>query len=340
METPLPTQNLHPDLLTQVKPAKEPLPKGFWTLLGIEILGAVLAGVAGFFGRLFLAEQSSFWTSGIIASLFLAVSSFGTLFDPVRWRRMTVIFLEALVFFLFFGGGGGDIRVWGSALAAIFIFSLWGDGAAQSEMADRVKLKVLPVFRLKIGRSFTGYLIAVIILTIPVWQNSAVPIPQSQFRSIYDTTIHLTGTMYPGVRLDSTVGEFARTFAAKQLAQTSDFGNLPPQAQEQETRNAADTLLKQATTSFGFPVQASDLLSDVFYNYLAHMITGWKATLGDSFLTLWAIALFILLRGVGAILVWLGMLIALGIYELLSAMSVMSVVGEPSMREIPIISKG
>lgn len=334
--TPMPNQ----DLLRQVEPESRPLPKGFFTLIGIETLAVIMAGASGaaasgyMKGSLGLAAAFWIWTA------FFTVSVFGTLFSPVRWRRFLVMFLEAAAFIVLFGSFREDIRLLGSALFASFVFAVWGDQAARQELSDRLRIKILPVMRIKIGRTMTGYILAVILLSFPIWSASNNFLPEKQFRSFYDGAIKIASVIYPGVKLDATIGEFARTLAAKSISADGSFSNMPQEAINQAILNTADTVLKQAGRNFGMSLTPDMHLSDIFYKYMTNALTGWRQSLGDSFLALWIIAMFIFLRSLGTILVWIAMLVALGVYELLSAIGIFALTGEPSMQERLIINKG
>ncbi len=334
METRIPTPNQ--DLLPQVKPEREPLPKGFFTLLGIEILAVLLAGAAGYAARAFLRGNWGMYQSAAVIAVFFAVSAFGTVFAPVRWRRLLVIFLETAAFVLFFAGQGWLMIL--SAAACMFVFSVWGDEAARREMSERLRIHLLPVVRLKTGRAFTGYLIGGIILSVPFWPASGMPLGQDQFRSFYQGTVGLVGGLYPEVKLNSTVSELAQSLVRKEAA--GSFADLPPNVQDQEVRNAADTMVTQAAKSLNLDITGNESVSDAFYSYLTATISGWKNSFGSSFTVIWAIALFIFLRGLGAILVWVSMFLTIGLFELLSAFGIFATVGEASMKEILVISKG
>lgn len=336
MDLRIPTPNQ--DLLQQVKPEKEPLPRGFFTLIAIEVLSVILAGAAGFAAKMFMEGNWGMYAASAFWLAFFPVSALGTFFSPTRWRRMLIVGLETIAFVLFFVNQ--DPRLTLSAAAITFIFSEWGDEAARREMTERLRIRLLPVSRLKIGRAFTGFLLGGIILSVPFWPSSGIPLGPKQFRSFYDGTVGVAGSLYPGIKLNSTVGELAQGLVKQQLAPGAQFGELPPEVQDQQVRNAAGTMISQASKSLGINFTASDRVSDVFYTYLTMTIQSWKENLGNGFIALWAVAIFIFLRGLGAILVWLAMFVCLAIFELMSAFGIFAMVGEPSMKEKLVISKG
>jgi hypothetical protein len=183
--------NPNQNLLKQVKPEQTPHPKGFWTLLVFEALAILLAGVFGYTAAAYLKGALPLAVALGAALAFFSVSPFGTFFGTTTTRRLLVIVLETAAFIVFFHTVDSKL-LFGSA-AVLALFSAWGDSAARRELENRVRIKFTAIAHLKIGRMFTGFLLAGILLTLPQWSNSALPISQQQFRTMYDATVHLFG---------------------------------------------------------------------------------------------------------------------------------------------------
>jgi hypothetical protein len=329
--------NLNQDLLTQAKAPRAPLPKGFFTLLFLEALGVIFAYVAGHYASAYIGGTVSLGLAAGLSIFFMAMGTFATFFALSVSRRMVVIALETLAFVVSFRSE--DPRLIFGAATLIFLFSLWGDVAARAELMNRLRVKFLGAAHLKIARTFTGLLLAMIILTSPTWRKSVLPVPEAQFRASYNATIGLLTHLYPNLNLSASVQTFAEDMTHKQLSADPKFQALPPDQQDKIIQSAAAEEISKARSSLKIDLAPGDRISDVLYRYIINFVGNWKTSLGDNFVLIWALALFFLLRGLGLLLIWPAVLLSGIIYELCAAFGVMSIAGEPAMQERLILSK-
>ncbi len=336
MNTGIPNQNQN--LLKQVRPAPTaPRPHGAITLVVLEALAVILAGVFGRATAAYIGGSLSFGVAVAAALLFFAVSTFGAIFGTSTARRLIVIALETLAFAALFG-----IRELPFLLAAaiiIFIFSLWGDIALRRELENRLRMRFTAVARLKVAHLFTGFLLAGIILALPPLRGSAMPLSESRFSALFDSGVQVLGGTYGGVRLDGTVEDFAESVARKELAGEAEFNQLPPDAQAKAVRQAAAAEIAQAEKSLNLALAPDAKISHIFYSYIAAFIKDWQANLGNSFFVLWGIILFVFLRGIGFLVIWAALIIAVAMYQLAAAFGIISIVSEPATQERLILNK-
>jgi hypothetical protein len=328
--------NLNQNLLTQVKPVATPRPKGFFALILLEALIVCLAGGFGYTVLKYLNGEIPFLWMIAAALVFLAISPFVMLLATSTRRRLLVIALETAAFLgPFYTISPGVLA---AAAAAIFLFSVGGDLSARQEMDNHLTISYMGIAHRKTAKMFTGLLLAGIILTLPQWRSSALPIPEKQFRALYDQTLHTFRKAYPGVNLESTVQEFAEDISRKQLEKEENFDQLTNAAKEGAIRDASKMQIEGFTKNLSFEVKGDMKVSDVLYIYITGFISNWKAGLGDSFVFIWAVILFLFLRGLGFLLIWTSLILGGFIYQLCFAFGVVAIVGEPATKERLIVT--
>lgn len=328
-------------LLAQVKPIKAELPRSFWKLLVFEAAAVILGAWAGRWLAAYFAGAVRLWPFLVAAGLFLIGSSLASAFSPVRMRRVISAVLQATAFlFGFLSLHPDPARITAVAAGFIFIFSFLGDEMLWRELEGRVRVAFASTIHRKIGRSLTGYLLAAITLSLPVWQAQALPVPAAQFRSFYDGSIEAAAALFPELKLDSTVQDFAESVIKRQMHESGAYDSLPGNVRDAEIRKGAAAIIQDSAKSLNLKVAPDMRLGDVFYAYLTRTLTGWKQAFHDdfSFTLIWAAAIFIFLRGLGVLMVWAATLVATLGYELMIALGYVSVVGEPAAREKIILT--
>ncbi len=310
------------------------MPRGFWKLIALELIALGLTAwmgrwLAGYLhGGIALA-----WLLPVAGATFIA-HAFASVFNPLRPRRIIVALLQIIVFLLaYLSLGGVPLSLASWAAAAVLVFSVWGDEALWAELQNRLRLSFISLAHRKIARALTGYLLAGIILSMPAWQDQPLPIPESQFRSFYESSVRMAGVLFPGVKLDATVGAFAESVIRKQVQGNGGFEALPGDVRDAQIRQAAETMIRDASKNLDIPIEHSMRLADVFYVYLAKSMATWKSRLGGSFTLIWAMCVFIFLRGLGTLLVWAAALAGGLCYGIMIAFGYASVAGESAVRE-------
>ena len=110
---------------------------------------------------------------------------------------------------------------------------------------------------------------------------------------------------------------------------------MTPQTQS-STINQATTQLETnfGTTSSGVAVAPTDPASDAFYNFIVGMLQGWKSQGSSWFIIGWGVVLFLALRTLGIIFVWVDQFISLIIYESLLATGFMKITEATQTKEM------
>jgi hypothetical protein len=336
MDLPNPNRS---NLLIQVKAEREPIKKAFWKLLVLEILSVALSAALGYAFADAMRSGAGSVVVLIAAGLFFAVSAITGLLTLSRSRRLAVLTLQTLAFIVSYAlllrpetallvSGGG----------IIFLFEILGDAVVRREIENRLKVSFFGIPRQKIGKMLTGYLLAGIVLTVPLWSESPLPIPERQFRDLYGGSVKIAATLVPGLKFDASVEEFAESIAKKTLYGNKNFEALPPDQQDKAIREGAAATIAQAEKNLAMHLSPAMPVSDVFYGYLSVMAANWKTSFGNSFIALWIFILFILLRGIGAVLVWLSACLAALFFEGCIAAGAVAVTGESATREHVILT--
>lgn len=324
------------NLLKQVKTERPPLPRGFWKLLGFEIVAVLLAYLSGLFYGSFLDDRTRLLVVLSAAALWFVASALTTLLTAKFSRRLALILLETAAFLLPFRNAGANTLLIAAAVLVIFLF--WGDLDARREYANSMKFRFRIFGRLKFGKMLTGALLAALIIYLPQVDENQPLLTEAQFGSVFTSTAASTKTIYPDVDLRGTVGDFVRAIVKRELMRNQDFAVLPPDVQDKEIAAAAEVMRANAEKSLGINLAPETALEKAFYDYLVKMLQGWRESFGGSFDIFWILFLFIIIRGIGVVFVWLAQIISILVYEALLATGVLALVGESQTKELVVFS--
>ncbi len=311
------------------------MPKRFWKALAIEILAVALAAATGFVYARFIDDHASLNLLLAVLTGFFAVSLLRTIIVGGTWRRILGIVLETMAFLAFFTGVDLRYLIW----AAIFIFagSITADIASRRSYENSIKFRFMPFARIRIGRAFTGLLLAALTLYLPQWQDAKALVPRETFGKFYAATASTAKTVTPSLELQVTVGEFARKLISDQLGRDSEFSKMAPYLQEEEIAQAAKLMLEEAERTLKVELRPEMQLEDAFYAYANNMAEGWRRSFGGAFEAFWLVAIFVLLRGIGIGVVWMALGVSFLVYEALSVLGFVAVIGETRTKEQVIL---
>lgn len=322
----------HPNLLDQVKRDRPPTPPGYYKGIALDICAVGIALFSGYLLKLFLDYRQFFFPflGGVL--LFLIISFFGALLID-GWRRRAVThLLQSAAFVSWFYAL--PIEYVSLAGGALFLFLLWGSGLGRAEIANTIEFKFLKIARPVMTKLVTGIALAAIFLYLPTWNVQDIFISQSRFEALYNSIAKTGNVLYDKVNFSSTIGDFVRGIAKTQLSQNALFASFPPEAQNKVLEEGVSRLLSGAEKSLGIPLSPQMSVAEVLYEYTVSLLDKWRTKLGPTFLAIWAVAVFLIARSVGVLFVWLALLVAYLIFELLSAFDIIHISGESRTREI------
>jgi hypothetical protein len=146
-------------------------------------------------------------------------------------------------------------------------------------------------------------------------------------------SVKLTGALMPEIHFDTTVAKFAESIVRKELLNDRDFNTLPTGVQDKAVAEGAMQLIAQAEKNLKMKIDPAAPVANVFYDYLNGVVLSWKESFGNAFTLVWAVALFIFLRGIGVVLVFLSTLLAGLFYGLLISTGAVAVIAEQTVKE-------
>lgn len=323
------------DLLKQVKVERQPLPKGFFKLLATEFFAVLLAALTGWVYSRFLHDTAGMYTVFAFAAVWFAVSGLAALLATGIWRRILVGALEAAAFVapVYDAPMGYLLSAWG----VLLLFLILGDVEARREYENTLKFRFNLFGKLKFGKMLTGVLLSALVIYIP--HASGKPfISGASFKSLYAGVASAAKVAYPDLDLNANVDRFTKQLVKNNLMADPDFQRELPDVQDKQIAAAAAEMQVQAEKTLGIKLAPDTALSDVFYVYLANMASGVRSFFGGYFNVFWALLLFIIIRGIGVIFVWLAQVIGFLLYESLVATGVLAVLGESRTKESVIFT--
>lgn len=319
------------NLIKQVSAEKIERPRGFYVSIALDAVAVILAGTTGLFYANYL-NYGWYWAWVLLPLLPLAVvSAFSLLLTRRLSRRLGVVALEVLAIFIFFLNL--DLVFIISAAAATYGFLAWGEIAGRQEMENSMELKFLKIIRPQINKMITALVLLGVLLYLPQWDAQRSFFSQNGFDQLYTFASGFAGRLYPELNFNSSMEAFIRSFARLQLKADPGFFLLLAPAQDKIITEAAGKLTQSFGQGLGVQFTPQEPLSRVFYDFLLDKLKVWEERFGNQFLFAWAVVVFFLLRGLGALFYWLAAGLSFFLYELALALNWIHVVGESRTHE-------
>jgi hypothetical protein len=299
-----------------------------WKILIFDILAVVSAGALGYaFARL-LAGGSFWWVSAALLG-WSAISVIVGFIQKDASRRFLVAFLESIALIAFFYTVAWEAL----AITGILVLCcvLWGYFSVRREIRNTIEVRFFTASGKVVGRVITAAVVFMIIMYGSIANNNGnLFVSQGVFNTFFNWTGSFVNKFYPTVPLTGSFGDFAQAIAQMQLQGNSAFESLPPAEQSQAVADSAQQLMTGFTTSTN---AAATPTSNVFYNYLANLFANLQNQYNDLFIGGWGLLLFLILRSIGIIVVWVGQFAALILYEILLATGFMKITEHPATKE-------
>jgi len=322
------TQNL----IDQSKINLRSRPPGFWRALILDAIAVLSAALFGYLYYRYLTEGLSVWFLLGAVMLFGVAVVMEVFLAKSAARSFVVIFLETAASLAFFWKD--NLQIIGIIALIMLGMLLWGHFASRSRVQNAVEMPFFGASGNMLSKFTTAILLFMILAYVPQISSNALVVSQQSFRSFFDWTSGIVNGFYPDLTLNSSFGNFAQSLSKMELANNPSFQVLNTAQQsaaiQEQTAQFTQTFLKQASQ----PVASSSPASDAFYNVLNGVLSAWQSQSSGWFDVGWVTVLFIGLRTIGILFVWLMQFVSLIFYEILLASGFMKISEETTQHEI------
>ncbi len=314
-----PTQNL----INQSKITAIEKPPGFYKSIVLDFFAVLSAGVFGFaYYRYLESNLSLWWLLGALA-LWSVLSVLELFLTSNLSRRLVILFLEVVALLGFFYRDQlGIILV---AAGVVYLFLLWGYLGGRSMLNNGIEIQFFRTTGTMLGKLVTATLLFMILIYVPQFNSNSVFVSRQGFREFFDWGAGLISDIYPNFSANNSFSTFAQSVATTELQNNPSFQSLTPE-QQSSTISQETTQLEN---TFGAPTSGSATssapTSDAFYNFIVGMLQAWQAEGPTWFIVGWAVVLFLALRTLGILFVWVAQFISLIFYEILLATGFMKI---------------
>ncbi len=316
------------NLVDQVTVLEREGPSLFWKLLLLDFLVLCSAAWFGFSSMRYLVEGSSGWFVLIAFLFWSAASVLEDFLQKKIPRRLLVILIETLLLVGFFFTYAWQVLI---VTGFVIVCCLaWGYFSARRELRDSIQIRFFTASSGVIGKVITAALILLVAMYASISMASgSFFIPQSGFDAFFSRASIVAGVFFPGVPINGSFNDFAQTFAQNQLKTEPAYEKLSSAEQQQALTDAT----AQVTASFTPTPTPNESTSDVFYSYFAGLSSRLQDQFGDIFVLVWGLILFLILRSIGIIVVWIAQFFTLIFYEFFLAIGFMKITEATETKE-------
>jgi len=324
-------QNLiNPIRIEKIEPLGRPI--GFYKAIVLDVIGIIAAFFAGYAYFEFL---EGLWP--IVAPigallLFAAIFTIETLLGKSVWRRTGILIAQVIALLVPFYAF--DVRILGIAAGISFLFLFIGHLQGRSELNYGTTIRFFKLTHGVVAKIVTAALLVAVILYLPAASAGAIFVGESSFNIFFTWAAGFASNFYPTVSLTGSFDEFAQSVARTGFAANSTFRAMSQSDQNAAILAAAGQIEDNLSKSLGITVTGTGSLSDAAYNVIKNILQGWHDRFATWFTIGWGIALFLILRSIGILAVWIGQFVAMVIYELLLAAGMIRIVEEPQTKEM------
>ncbi len=321
------------DLLSQVPKRRMPsAPPGFYKSLGLDFVIVIFSAGAGVVFREFLAGALDFVWVVVSFGALTALSILGSFLAKSMGRRILNAAVQSVAFLIPFIGAPLDLLAIG--FGAMFILLIWGDYLARDDAENSVEIRFFRMVKRPLSKTLSALTLVAVILYIPVWGKENTFLSEASFNSVFALTTRFVSGLYPEYRFNSNLGDFAKSVVQGQLQKDAQFNLLPPAVRAKVLDDASAKLLEGMSGAAGIQLDPAATFSGVAYNFLNKSLTDLKVKYGTLFVTLWALAVFLTVRGLSALLGFLIAFLAFILYHAMISMRLIRVRTENKPHEI------
>ena len=298
---------------------------------GLDIASLIAMAGFGFSYLRYLAGLLSPWiVVGVMVLAGVLVGLQALLIKDGRrrfWIMVGQVFAMGIFFYNF------DFGFLLLALGLMLLCLWWGYAQTRHEMAYSTEIRFFANTKGVLGKYITGILLFMVLLYVPQLTPSRAFLPEGTFTDFFNWSADMVSQWYPGIPLSGSFGDFAQQIAEHELQTNPAYQALPVQSQSMTIASSAQSLIDSFSKNLGQSIQASDTVSSVMYGYILHTLADWQNKFSSIFLVGWTVIIFVVLRSIGIVFVWIGQLLLAAAYEILLAAQVITVKQEPTTQE-------
>ena len=321
------------NLIQQVK--KEPSffsnPE-FYKPFIFSALGVISAFAVGAAYAQFIADAGDIKLLVASLGIFAIISSLQIFLTKTFGNRIAAIVLQT-VFMLLPLLAHNPAYLTATGVVVIF-FILWGELLAYGELENGMEIRFFKVLHRFLRKFTTALALFMIIPYLPMWDAERAFIPKENFQNIYAWAGNAAKNFYPEVDFNSTFIALTRGLARVELQRNPAFRDLSDSGKETIIKQTADQIEENIGKSLGIEISPEDRTSDVFYNSILKLFADLKEKFKESFLFVWGLAIFLIIRGFGTLFYWIVMCISFILYELLLTTRFIHITGISKTHEV------
>lgn len=307
------------------------IPVGYYKQIALDGISVIAAAVFGFAYLRYLVGGFSVWLLAVALLAFGCASGVQALVNGKTARRMYVLVAEVIAMSIFFYYI--DSAYLAAAAILSFAFLAWGYFATRRELQYLTEIRFYSVTKEILGAVTTASLLFMILLYLPTASAGNLFVSEGSFSTFYGLTAKVAENFYPNIPFTGSLGDFAQSLATSELSSNPQFQSLTPAAQSSSVSMSAQQLVQSFSQSFGGSISSSDTLANVAYQFVTSAIAGWRNRFETAFLAGWTIVLFVVLRSIGIVFMWVNQLVLFVIYQILMASGFMKVTQGAATRE-------
>jgi hypothetical protein len=306
---------------------------GFWKAIALDVVSVGSALLLGYSYFEYLVGGFSPWLVAGALFLFSSFSVLQVFLAPRIPRRALVLLGETAALVVCFVAYDPWQVVLVTA-AAVFGLLLLGYFDSRSTARNSMEVAFFRTSRSLLGKFATAVLLFMILVYAPQAEGQGVFIPQSSFKTLFDWSSGFLNNFYPGASFTGSFGALSESFARAELANNPSFDVLSPSAKNAAVEQAVTQIAGEVKKTTGVTPDPSEPTSDVIYRAIVATLNDWQNRLQERFLVAWAIVLFLALRTVGVVFVWVAQFVALVVYEGLLASGFMHISEMSQTKEV------
>jgi hypothetical protein len=287
---------------------------GFWKPIILDVSAVLFAAAFSYSFARYLAGGFSFWLVFAALLLWSAAAALEGFLQKSASRRFAIIFLESFALVAFFYAYAWQALAITGVLVLLVL--LWGYFSVRRELRNAIEIRFFVASGKVVGKIITAAVIFMVVMYASLSNNNGnFFVSEHGFDVFFNWAAGFVNNFYPTPPLTGSFGDFAQAVARMQLQGNPQFQSLTARQQNDALAQSASQLMR----AFAPAPSASEPASNAFYDYFSAAAAKLQNKFNNLFIGVWGLALFLILRSVGIIVVWAGQFVALVFYELMLA---------------------
>jgi hypothetical protein len=256
-------------------------------------------------------------------------------------RRRFVVGLETVALASFFFKFP-DLSIWNylGVIVLTFLLLRLGEWEAKREMDNSINFKFVKVMHPLTAKIMSLLVLFGVLLSLPGLSHDPHFFSSKSFADVAGWGFAVAQKLYPDFTKDTTIHDLGERLAEKQLANNPSFQALGPNGKKEVLSKAADDIVKNITDQANGdggsgiePVTPSATLEVAAYQFTSRTLANWYHKSPVPFLFAWAVVLFLIFRGFGAIVGFVIVSVAYLFYQGFLSTNVIHIAGESRMHQ-------